>query len=252
MDFITSGTNHIVVKPLVVKPVEKKTNLARNKKEPQAVKPKEVISAEEKQLFDSAINLYNGKNYPEAEDVLTQLLQRYPDSRMKFEATYYLGEIKYSQKKYDEALMYYNKIAEDFSTSSFADKAMYRISSVYYQKKEYANGLKNITIFQYKYKKSKLIDNSCILKGRIYEALNQYPNAVSSYETVINSYSDSDSMDQAYYYLGQVYETAPAVRDLEKSSLYYQKVVDNYPDSKYFPKAKERIKFLNENFLNYR
>jgi len=215
-------------------------------------KSSDQTSSEEQQLHTAGQNLFNAMQYAEAEDMFIELLQKYPDTKFKASATYHLAVIKSKTGKTEEAAMYYNKIIHDLEKSKFTDQAYYDLSSIYTGQKDHKNALKHITLMQQKYPKSPLIGDSYVLKGTIYENLKNYGQAISSYQTVIDLYPKSMSMDKVYFQMGSIYEKIPQVRNLELAAKYFQKVLDEFPESLYTPDATKELDYLKENFLDYR
>lgn len=59
-------------------------------------------------------------------------------------------------------------------------------------------------------------------------------------------------LDELYFKLAELYETCPGIRDERTAAEIYRKIVDDYPVSTYWMKAKERVKYLERNFLYIR
>lgn len=215
-------------------------------------KKKEIALSEEDQFFNSGVKLFKQKNYKEAEDIFIDLLQRYPDTRLKYNVTYYLGEIQLGKHQEPEALMYYNKIIQEAPESDMAAKSYYSIAWIAYQNKRYSESLKDLNLIMAQYPKSSISDEAYLLQAQVYAALKQFENALSSLNVILEKYKDSDSMAKAYFALAELYEKAPPIRNLEKSLENYQMIVDHYPDSPYVLPAKKRIQFLKDNFLDYK
>jgi hypothetical protein len=58
--------------------------------------------------------------------------------------------------------------------------------------------------------------------------------------------------DEAYWLLGQCYEANSPSRDIRTSLDYYQRLVDEYPQSKRYSSARARIAYLERFYLNLR
>ncbi len=59
-------------------------------------------------------------------------------------------------------------------------------------------------------------------------------------------------LDSVYFMLAGLYENCPGIRDERAAAGYYRKIVDYYPVSVYWMDAKERIAYLERNFLYIR
>ncbi|MDD5066345.1 MAG: tetratricopeptide repeat protein [bacterium] len=224
----------------------------KTKKTNAAVKKREVSLSEEDQLFQTAKGLFQEGNYRESEDIFIDLLQRFPDTKLKFETTYYLAELKLNTGRLDEAMMYYSKIIQDYPDSDYAAPAYYRIGYIYFRNNDYTNSLKFLSLLGQKYGNKPVAPESYLLKAKVYIALRQYRNAITACETIIKKYPNSNSMDDAYFSLADLYQTEPEIRDMEKARDNFQKVVDQYPDSPYCEQARQKVRFIKENFLEYK
>lgn len=230
-----------------------KSAAVKKKSAGTAEKKKGVSLSEEEQIFQAASDLYRQGNFRAAEDTYIELLQRHPDSKLKFETTYNLGEIKFHTGKDEEAMMYFGKIVQDFPENDFTARAYYRIGHISFKNGDLTNSLRFLSLVEKRYPRHKTAaPEALLLKGKVYIALKQYAHAAASYEAVISAYSDTGSVSGAYYDLAGLYEKEPKIRNLEKALENYQKIVDKYPDSPLAPAAKKRIKYLKENFLEYR
>ncbi len=251
VDFIGGKVpEYKIIKP--DKSKDKKKIIKKKDAKKVVKKKKELMSSDEGQLYKAGKNLFNAMQYQESGDIFIELLQKYPDSKYKYGASFYIAELKYNTAKYDDAMMYYNKIINDFKKSSYVDDAYYKKALIFYKKGDYRSSLKSVSIMQEKLKRSPLMGDSYVLKGSIYEKLKNYNHAINSYKYVINKYPKSKNLDKTYYHLGLIYKEIPHVRNLELSASYFQNIVDNYKDSPYHPKADAELTYLKENFLDYK
>jgi TolA-binding protein len=58
--------------------------------------------------------------------------------------------------------------------------------------------------------------------------------------------------DEAFWLLGQFYEANSPNRDIRTSLSYYQRLIDEYPQSRRYSEAKARIAYLERYYLNIR
>ncbi len=203
-------------------------------------------------LYKNGLELYNNRDYNSSESVFIELLQKYPDTRYKDKATFYLGKIMSKQGKYEESLLYFNKIKDDFSGSSLTPQAMYNAAEIYMETGKSDESVKLLMFLQKKYPNSEIIDKSYLLLGDVYRKRGEVRNAINKYQKILSKFKKSTVVDDALFKLGDLYENEPEYRNFELANKYYQMIVDKHPDSEYLDSAQERIKFIKENFLEYK
>ncbi len=226
-----------------IKEASIKLNVKKKKKKKRKL-------SEEMRLLYVGKNLFNKNELKASEDSFMELLQKYPDSKYKDEVTYMLGQIMLKKKRYDEALMYFTKIVEDFKGSSYRGKAFYYSAYIYFIKKDYNKAIQLLSNMKYEFPGKNILYKGYILAGDIYIARGNIITGIEEYKQAIinkNRYSD-----EALFKLGKVYENNKEVRNLEEAVKYYKRIIDNYPDSEYYLSAKDRIEYIEKNFLNYR
>jgi hypothetical protein len=76
-----------------------------------------------------------------------------------------------------------------------------------------------------------------------------FRKAVQFCESFIARYPFIKGIDEVYWLLGNLYEEPGALRSEEKAVSYYRIVTDNYPASLFWQRAKDRILFIERNYL---
>lgn len=79
-----------------------------------------------------------------------------------------------------------------------------------------------------------LLDNCQYWKGECYYGLHEYHQAIIEFEKVF-AYSNSNKEDAAQLKLGLCYVQ---LDNMPKATVEFQKLIDNYPNSEFIPKAK--------------
>ncbi len=80
----------------------------------------------------------------------------------------------------------------------------------------------------------------------------RYDIALHMGKSFLSRFPESLYMDEIYYYMGMIYENSEKYRDLEQALVYYKKIYNNYPASKFYFKAKERIDYIMRHFFYVR
>lgn len=78
----------------------------------------------DKQIYNTAIGLYNKKQFDAARSTLENLLATYPKSAYSASSSFWIGETYYSQKRFEEAILAYNQVIKKHSRSSKVPAAM--------------------------------------------------------------------------------------------------------------------------------
>jgi TolA-binding protein len=213
---------------------------------------KEEISSDEDILFKNGIELYKNGDWSAAESAFIELLQKYPDTKLKDKATYYLGEIMLKQNRTEEALNYFNKINQEFTASTFLPDSLFNTALIYFNQNNLNESLKLLLTITKKYPKSEKSAKAFLLLGDIYRKNKEYENAIKAYQNVIKKFPKTDFIDNAIFKLAELYENDPPVRNLELAKTYYEKIINYYPDSEFYQLAVERLDFIKKNFLEFK
>lgn len=85
--------------------------------------------------------------------------------------------------------------------------------------------------------------NTVINSGYALLSSKQYTEALKELEKV-QVYSKNDGkMDQVYYYMGRCYK---GLNDSQNAILMFQKVIDDYPRSRFYSASKKRLAELTQ------
>ncbi len=68
----------------------------------------------------------------------------------------------------------------------------------------------------------------------------------------LQKYSYTANADEAYFLLGKLYEENSAVRNIRESLKYYTDLQKEFPFSRYWEEAGNRIRYLNRHFIYVR
>jgi tetratricopeptide (TPR) repeat protein len=85
--------------------------------------------------------------------------------------------------------------------------------------------------------------------GDIYFSLDQKQQALQWYEqSVLEGMAD----DETVFRIATIYDSPGSNRDIEKAYHYYKLLTDEYTSSVHFERARERMRFFEKNFFNYK
>ncbi|MBM2814285.1 MAG: Beta-barrel assembly machine subunit BamD [Ignavibacteria bacterium] len=170
-------------------------------------------------VFKSAMEKFKSKDWLEATKLFDIIKLQYPASQFADDAQYYLAEINYERGEYILAAFNYNSLRRSYPSSEYVRVALFKAAKSYYElspsfdrDQEYT--FKAITIFsefQSLYPKDSL-----------------YPSAVSCISEL------RDKLGQREYSIAFLYEK---LKDPKAAMIYFDVVINDYPDSKFFEDA---------------
>ncbi len=182
-----------------------------------AAKDKAVRSPEE--AYNKAVKLFEEEDYLQAQEQFDVIKLQYPASKYADDAQYYLSEIYFRQKQYIMAAFNFNRIRSLYPNSPYTKEALYKACLCYYnlspsfdRDQEYTNkAIETMNTFQ-----------------RIYPQDSLYAEV----DTLINEMRNK--LAHREYSIAEIYRKL----DSPNSSLiYYDSVIENYPDTIYFERA---------------
>ncbi|MEK9149102.1 MAG: tetratricopeptide repeat protein, partial [Candidatus Desantisbacteria bacterium] len=184
----------------------------------------------DKILFTMAQILFKMEKYAEAVSTLKTLLTETPKSSLIYEANLIIADSLFSQKNFLDARLQYLKVLHRLSNEEILDDPYPELPPTLRKKEE-------------------LLAETQLGIGNTYKRLEEYQKAIVEYQKVLDLYPRTASADDACFYLADIYDREPLIRDFEKAVKIYRLLMEVYPDSIWFDRAKERKKYLEENYL---
>jgi len=98
------------------------------------------------------------------------------------------------------------------------------------------------------HKGEKIEDEALLKQGELLVSIKNYDAAKFNYQKIIEFYATGILADDAYFHLGELYRTI--LNEPEKAKANYEKIIYNYQDSYYFPKARQHFRMLRGDAVN--
>ena len=98
------------------------------------------------------------------------------------------------------------------------------------------------------HKGEKIEDEALLKQGELLESKKRFKDAEFNYKKIVEFYADGILADDAHYALGQLYENF--LDEPENAKFHYEKIIYNYQDSYYFPKARKLFRKLRGDIIN--
>ncbi|MEM7484215.1 MAG: tetratricopeptide repeat protein [Bacteroidota bacterium] len=98
------------------------------------------------------------------------------------------------------------------------------------------------------HKGEKIEDEALLRQGQLLEVQKSYETAEFNYKKIVEFYADGILADDAHFALGELYRNI--LDEPEKAKTHYEKIIYNYQDSYYFPKARKNFRRLRGDIVN--
>lgn len=139
------------------------------------------------------------------------------------------GKLKLKEKDYLSAISYLQKVEAKDPEKKLTPESLLLTGEAFFQHSiVYRQGI-------------------CLFSKETKEVyLNYLKTSRENFERVIKEYPKSDLADDAQFNIGLIFDwdELGGVNDFELALIEYQKVIDNYPGSSAYPKAKSRIDLI--------
>lgn len=263
-----------------IPPLKEKEAIVEIEQLPKTEEVKPVVkkkppSLPEAPFFEFAKELRTKKLYQDAITEISNILKEYPKTTLKDKIDFELANTYFDAGEYDKALKGFEEIMakkNDFEYDAHlmiakchekmgqGDKAgleylrlIKRLGilpppkEVGTETMELKHLLEQITPLPQK--KEELESQAHLGAGNAYRTKKEYRNAIVEYNQAIKKCPESSASADAAFYIADIYDRVLELRDYERAVEAYTKVITNYPDSKWIDRAKERKKYLIDNYL---
>ncbi len=230
---------------------------------PQAVLPAPGTMEPDKFLFDRGTAAVAKKHYIEAREYFKRVVDGYPQSPYRSDAKLGLADAFLAEKHVDAdivAISQYREFLQFFPTNQKADYAQYQICVA--QSRQMLNAerdqsattetIKQTELFLERYPnsplkndvlkigrqaKDRLSDHEYVV-GIYYFRVKNYAGAIDRFVYLLSHDPDYSKADSVFYYIAESWmlqkQTAAALP-------IYEKVISDYPQSKFVEQSKRRI-----------
>lgn len=98
------------------------------------------------------------------------------------------------------------------------------------------------------HKGEKIEDEALLRQAQLLEGQKSFADAEFNYQKIVEFYADGILADDAHFALGELYRTQ--LNEPEKAKSHFEKIIYNYQDSYYFPKARKHFRRLRGDVIN--
>ena len=228
---------------------------------------------DDKKVFDLSIQSFKDGNYKNSINESKQLIEDYPNSRYIQDAMYNIGVAHRHMQNYVRSREAYKDLLEKYPKSKHKEKTQYNLKELsvleavtLLKEKQYNEAYEKFNRLATSNELKEFSDLQAEVKGYIISCLfklRKYNKALDYSEEVVSQFPKNKSVAYALYISGHLNYTLK--ENYEQSLLYFQKLLDQYPESSYIGHAavglvlslrklnrddeiQNRIKDLNEQF----
>lgn len=186
-------------------------------------------------------SLYAAKKYPEA---YAAYLNGYTPGNPYLENR--LGELAFSLGRFSEAVDHWSKnlTVKNGNWQVLALRGIFDASVKGRLKDSMIFSAERLLSSEDSFSRGDLVAVVTALKE-----LKDFEKAIRFCESYISRYPFIKGIDEVYYLLGTLYEEQGSQRSEQKAVSYYRIVTENYPASQFWQKARDRILFIERNYL---
>ena len=220
----------------------------------------------DKYLFDRGTEALNKRRYIKAREYFQQLYDNYPQSKYRPDGKLGLGDAYLGEDNAESLVLAANEFKEFltfFPNNPRADYAQYKLALSHFaqmlkpdrDQKETREAVKELETFVARFPDSKLmpearkklreakdrLDTSDYLVGLNYYRWHIYAGAIQRFKAILQADPEYTNRDGVYYYLA---ESLIAVNMKAEALPYLEKLVAEFQQSEFLPKAQTRIKEL--------
>ncbi len=220
----------------------------------------------DKYLFDRGTESLKTKRYIKAREYFQQLYDNYPQSQYRPDGKLGLGDAYLGEDNAESLVLAANEFKEFltfFPNHARADYAQYKLALSHFaqmlkpdrDQKETREAIRELETFVARFPNSSLmpearkklreakdrLDTSDYLVGLNYYRWRVYPGAIQRFKAILQSDPEFTNRDGVYYYLA---ESLIAVNMKAEALPYLEKLVEDFQQSEFLPKAQTRIKEL--------
>jgi len=217
----------------------------------------------DKFLFDRGTETLGQKHWLEAREYFRRLVDTYPQSPYRQEAKLGIGDSYLGENTVESNILAINEFHEFltfFPLNPKADYAQYKLGLAHFHQmlspqRDQTNtrdALKEFDTFLRNFPTSALRPQVEVLQrqardrlsesefeiGQLYYRTKWWPGAIDRFKTLLTQDPGFSGRDRVYYFLGECLLNA---KQLVEALPYYNRLVTEFPQSKYLEDAKKRI-----------
>jgi outer membrane protein assembly factor BamD len=214
-------------------------------------------------LYKQGMKQFNNKSFKKAEETFQNLMNQFPDSKIRSLALIGLGSSLYKRKEYEQAKFHFERFIEQYPANHGVGKAYYLKAMCSFRQmesyerdqtntrlalEEFNNILKIFSTGKYaklaRQKKEicrQRLAMSLLYIGRYYYSVEAYQSVISRMGELMDNYPKQKFLDEATFLLGESYFKED---NKKKAYFVFRTLLKKYPKSKFVAEARNRLTSL--------
>ncbi len=163
------------------------------------------------------------------------------------EAAILLGkaQAEFEDRNFDKSRQFLEYLIDGYTGTTSGDQGIFLLANINYQEKKYAEARELFQKFVDNYSGSNILLSSGYAGlGACYEAEGNYGEAAKAF---LQAWKAADDFPEAHDYLYNAAIDFEFAGDIQKATEYYNKLIDEYPDSSHLFDARAKIAMLAAN-----
>lgn len=208
-------------------------------------------------IFKEGMALFERKNYEEAIGAFQELNAKYPLSQYAIQAKLKIADSYFYDENYVEAISAYREFEKLHPTNENIPYAIFQTGMSYFNQiltidrdqTATKNAVIEFTRLISRFPNSRFAEsagkNLAICRdniaenefyiGSFYYKKGKYKAAIERFEAIIKAYPDFSRMDKVLFHIGKAHIE---LKEAEKGNAYLEKLLKDYPESKYAKEAR--------------
>lgn len=181
-----------------------------------------------------------------AKEIFVKLITDFAESEFAGDAQFYIGEL-YEEEldNSQEAITNYRLVVETYPDNKFAVEALKRVAGILEYEDKYEEAIASYYQIVELYPQHTFAPEALLeIKNLYIRKLENYEKAIETLKFYAKQYSDREDASEYLFEAAEIYED-----DLEKKQAAidtYNQVINDFPNSDYASRAKDRIESLSE------
>ncbi len=178
-----------------------------------------------------------------AEATLEDLLKKYPNSRLKPQIEYRLGQIAASSGQFDEAIERYRAIVASESATGLHGFAQYGIAWSLMQQEKYEAARKELESLIVAGRNDAISQEAILADGVCLRKLGKPTDAIAAFEKFVSANATGTSLANCLYEMGMAFVDA---EQPEKAQSQFERIITEVPDYAAMDKVVYELGWLAE------
>jgi len=234
---------NIVDIPNTNKPVTKKVKIKKTQKD-KAIEKKKVSQKkkEENADFNIGVSLFRSKQFKSAETQFNKVVKLSAGTEWADKSSFYISRIYATNKDFKKAVDNLNNVSLQKPKAALM-KIRYLLADAKEDK-----AVREFVSMAELYKSSEAFSTAANVIVPVFIKKKISSEFVKLTEPLLNS--KQKNMSPLFFAVAQAYEKDGSIRNIRLAYSYYNKIVQNYPHSSFSKRAKDKIIYLHDNFLD--